>query len=80
MLGAREAAQARDTRGEQMTSSTCGFGGFCARLEGHMGAHTRSPAPAVQRWDERKRLLTERQWVLDYLDFPTPDIGELDDA
>jgi hypothetical protein len=29
----------------------------------------------VQRWDECKKLLAERQWVLDYLDFPTPDFG-----
>jgi hypothetical protein len=58
-----------------MTDSTCGFGGFCVRLAGHMGAHTRHPPKAVQRWDECKKLLAERQWVLDYLDFPTPDFG-----
>ena len=60
-----------------MMDGTCGFGGFCARMEGHMGAHTRSPDPSVQRWDERKKLLAERQWVLDYLDFPTPNDGGL---
>jgi hypothetical protein len=60
-----------------MTNTTCGFGGFCARTAGHMGVHTRSPHPSVRRWDDRKKLLAERRWVLEYLDFPTPDVDGL---
>ncbi|MEY2536140.1 MAG: hypothetical protein QOF29_4050 [bacterium] len=60
-----------------MTNDECGFGGFCTRIAGHMGAHTRCPHPSVRRWDERKKLLADRQWVLDYLDFPTPAAGRL---
>jgi hypothetical protein len=42
----------------------CGYGGYCVRIPGHLGAHTPNPLPATQAFDE--------QHILDRLNFPTP--------
>lgn len=58
----------------------CGHGGFCTRVRGHTGAHTRSPFPGTAEWDRvRGEGAVDAAVTLLLLDFPTPPWADLID-